>query len=107
MVEHVSVTCLFVLLIIHNTSATCRRVSPLWPSVRPVSCRTGPAGSRPRGFVSPSLDGGLPLFELFSPSRRRVRQPRLQRRILGLKGRDQREQVFQRRRTRQFESSDA
>ena len=33
-----------------------------------------------------------------------LRQPRLQRRILGLKGRDQREQVFQRRRTRQFAS---
>ena len=33
-----------------------------------------------------------------------LRQPRLQRRILGLKGRDQREQVFQRRRTRRFAS---
>ena len=46
------------------------------------------------GFFSPSLDGGLPLFEL-------LRQPRLQRRILGLQGRDQREKVVHRWRTRQ------
>ena len=30
--------------------------------------RTFPQARHPRGFFSPSLDGGLPLFELFNPS---------------------------------------
>ena len=55
------------------------------------------------GFVSPSLDGGCYSSCLAEPALE-LRQPRLQRRILGLKGRDQREQVFQRRRTRRFAS---
>jgi hypothetical protein len=52
-------------------SATCRRVSPLWPFWPPGFL---PDGSRELlvrgGFFSPSLEGGLPLFPLFSPSRR-------------------------------------
>ena len=52
-------------------SVTCRRVSPLWPF-----CPPGFLPDRSRrlftraGFFSPSLDGGLPLFELSNPSRR-------------------------------------
>src|SRR6201984_185841 len=55
-------------------AATCSRVSPLcpfWPpdgffgGARRLWVRAGRGG-----FLSPSLDGGLPLFELFSPSRR-------------------------------------
>ena len=47
------------------------QVLALWPF-----CPPGFLPDRSRrllaraGFVSPSLDGGLPLFELFSPSRR-------------------------------------
>src|SRR3954466_8442345 len=55
-------------------SATWRKVSPLWPVCPPGglpdrSRRLRVRGSR-LGFCSPSLDGGLPLLELFSPSRR-------------------------------------
>src|SRR4051794_29348894 len=55
-------------------SATCRSVSPLCPFCPPeglpdASRRLRVRGSR-LGFCSPSLDGGLPLLELFSPSRR-------------------------------------
>jgi hypothetical protein len=56
-------------------SSTCRRVSPL----RPL-CPPGFLAERSRtlvtraGFFSPSLDGGLPLFELFNPSGVQVRQ---------------------------------
>src|SRR5205823_7456809 len=52
-------------------SATWSRVSPLWPFCPPDA---RPDGSRELltrdGFLSPSLDGGLPLLELFNPSRR-------------------------------------
>src|SRR3954467_1832660 len=48
-----------------------RRVSPGWPGCPPVclpdGCRRLPIRG---GFVSPSLDGGLPLLPLFSPRRR-------------------------------------
>src|SRR3954464_15779745 len=55
-------------------SATCRSVSPLCPFCPPeglpdASRRLRVRGSR-GGLPNPSLDGGLPLLELFSPSRR-------------------------------------
>src|SRR5687767_4148906 len=55
-------------------SATWRKVSPLWPFCPPDglpdrSRRLRVRGSR-GGLPNPSLDGGLPLLELFSPSRR-------------------------------------
>ena len=52
------------------------------------------------GFFSPSLDEGLPLFELFNPSRRSsFGQPRSQQTILRLQRRYQRDQVFRGRHT--------
>jgi hypothetical protein len=55
-------------------AATCSRVSPLCPFWPPDGLFDGPRRLWVRpgrgGFLSPSLDGGLPLFELFSPSRR-------------------------------------
>src|SRR4051812_33805402 len=55
-------------------SATWHKVSPLWPFCPPGglpdrSRRLRVRGSR-LGLCSPSLHGGLPLLELFSPSRR-------------------------------------
>src|SRR3954451_25182436 len=54
-------------------SATWHKVSPLWLFCPPDglpdrSRRLRVRGSR-LGLCSPSLDGGLPLLELFSPSR--------------------------------------
>jgi hypothetical protein len=55
-------------------SATCRSVSPLCPFCPPGGLPDGARRLRVRGsrlgLCSPSLDGGLPLLELFSPSRR-------------------------------------
>ena len=52
-------------------SATCRRVSPLWPFWPPGFLPDGSRELRTRGcFFSPSLDGGLPLLLLSRPSRR-------------------------------------
>jgi hypothetical protein len=54
--------------------ATCSRVSPLCPFWPPGGLFDGPRRLVVRaargGFLSPALDGGLPLFELFGPSRR-------------------------------------
>jgi hypothetical protein len=56
---------------ITSGSADCRRVSPSWPFCPPGFL---PEDSRRldtrAGFFNPSLDGGLPLLELFRPSRR-------------------------------------
>ena len=58
------------------------------------------------GFVSPSLDGGLPLFELFSPSRRSGTASRaFSAAFSASRAADQREQVFQRRRARAIRKS--
>jgi len=48
-----------------------RCVSPLWPFCPPdfLPERSRRLVTR-AGYVNPSLDGGLPLFELFNPSRR-------------------------------------
>src|SRR5450755_379473 len=55
-------------------AATCSRVSPLCPFWPPEGLFDGPRRLLVRaargGFLSPSLDGGLPLLELFNPSRR-------------------------------------
>jgi hypothetical protein len=55
-------------------AATCSRVSPLCPFWPPDGLFDGPRRLLVRagrgGFLSPSLDGGLPLLELFKPSRR-------------------------------------
>jgi len=52
-------------------SAVCRSVSPAWPFWPPGFLSDFSRKLRTReGFFSPSLDGGLPLFELFKPSRR-------------------------------------
>src|SRR5450631_3967043 len=55
-------------------AATCSRVSPLCPFWPPEGLSDGPRRLLVRaargGFLSPSLDGGLPLLELFNPSRR-------------------------------------
>ena len=60
---------------------------------------------RPRRLRQPIAQRRLAAIRAVQPEPAlELRQPRLQRRILGLKGRDQREQVFQRRRTRQFAS---
>ena len=64
-----------------------------------------PQAPRPRRLRQPIARRRLAAIRAVQPEPAlELRQPRLQRRILGLKGRDQREQVFQRRRTRQFAS---
>ena len=56
---------------ITSGSADCRRVSPLWPFCPPGFLPEDPRRLDTRaGFFNPSLDGGLPLLELFRPSRR-------------------------------------
>src|ERR1035437_6669634 len=51
--------------------STRRNVSPGWPFCPPVFLPDGSRRLLTRGgFFSPSLDGGLPLLLLFSPSRR-------------------------------------
>src|SRR5271170_6056816 len=52
--------------------ATCRRVSPAWPSWPPLALPDLPRRLRAaRGFFfSPSLEGGLELFVLSNPNRR-------------------------------------
>ena len=50
-------------------SAVCRRVSPAWPLCPPGFFFDASRRLLTRaGFFSPSLEGGLPLFELFNPS---------------------------------------
>ena len=52
-------------------SEICRSVSPAWPFCPPGFLLDFSRRLRTRaGLFSPSLDGGLPLFELFKPSRR-------------------------------------
>src|SRR5688572_11374417 len=55
-------------------ASTCRSVEPLWPFCPPGGLPDGSRRLRVRGsrfgLCNPSLDGGLPLLELFSPSRR-------------------------------------
>ena len=64
-----------------------------------------PQAPRPRRLRQPIARRRLAAIRAVQPEPAlELRQPRLQRRILGLKGRDQREQVFQRRRTRRFAS---
>ena len=64
-----------------------------------------PQAPRPRRLRQPIARRRLAAIRAVQPEPAlELRQLRLQRRILGLKGRDQREQVFQRRRTRQFAS---
>ena len=64
-----------------------------------------PQAPRPRRLRQPIARRRLAAIRAVQPELAlELRQPRLQRRILGLKGRDQREQVFQRRRTRRFAS---
>jgi hypothetical protein len=75
-------------------AATCSRVSPLCPFWPPQGLSDGPRRLLVRaargGFLSPSLDGGLPLLEQF-------RKTRFQCRDFGRLGRHQRYQLFLRR----------
>jgi hypothetical protein len=62
----------FILQTVWSGAATCSRVSPLCPFWPPEGLSDGPRRLLVRaargGFLSPSLDGGLPLLELFNPS---------------------------------------
>ena len=80
------------------------RFSPLWPFC-PPGFLPDQSATRPRRLRQPIARRRLAAIRAVQPEPAlELRQPRLQRRCLGLKGRDQREQVFQRRRTRQFAS---